>query len=193
MMHVPLGVVKDEVTVMQIKTMTLPWAARATNRPAPDAALLDVVMPLYEVRTRRTRRVRAAAPTLYAALDRALVAGTPPGYAVLVRRSGRELLLGSTRLWTRGANVAHTADAWCAYQGQGSRRTTISLRVVPVDYQTADLIRETRVHSRGLGTRLLTRLTWPLIVRLGRRGRRNLLRAVAVRAEHATGLFRLTA
>ena len=192
MKSVQVDVTKDEVTVMQTKTMTLPWIGRQTSRLAGDSALLDLVMPLYEVRTRRTRRVRAAAPTLYAALDRALVSGTPAGYAVLVRRPGRELLLGSTRLWTRGANMTHTADAWCAYQGQGSRRTTVSLRVVPVDYQTADLIRETRVHSRGLGTRLLTRLTWPLIVRLGRRGRRSLLRQVASRAEYATGLFRLT-
>ncbi|MDQ2808627.1 MAG: hypothetical protein M3Z04_17215 [Chloroflexota bacterium] len=175
-----------------MKTMTLPWIGRQATHPLTDSALLDLVMPLYEVRTRRTRRVRAAAPTLYAALDRALTAGPPAGYAVLLRRPGRELLLGSTRLWTRGSGEVHTADAWCAYQGQGSRRTTVSLRVVPVDYQTADLIRETRVHSRGLGIRLLTRLTWPLIVRLGRRNRRSLLRQVAVRAEHATGLFRLT-
>ena len=178
---------------MLMKTMTLPWTGRRATRPTTDSALLDVVMPTYEVRTRRTRRVRAAAPTLYAALDRALAAGTPPGYAVLVRRPGRELLLGSTRLWTREAGGVHTPAAWCAYQGQGSRRTTVSLRVVPVDYHTADLIRETRVHSRGLSTRLLTRLTWPLIVRLGRRGRRSLLRGVATGAEHATGLFRLTA
>ncbi len=177
---------------MNMKTITLPWAGRRATRPTTDSPLLDLVMPVYEVQTRRTRRVRAAAPTLYAALNRALAAGTPPGYAVLVRRPGRELLLGSTRLWAPGSSMAQTAAAWCAYQGQGSRRTTVSLRVVPVDYHTADLIRETRVHSRGLGTRLLTRLTWPLIVRLGRRGRRSLLQGVAATAEHATGLFRLT-
>ncbi len=175
-----------------MKTIALPLAGRLAARPTTGSALLDLVMPLYEVRTRRTRRVRAAAPTLYAALEQALAVATPPGYTILVRQPGRELLLGSTRLWTRRTTTPATAAAWCAYQAQGSRRTAVSLRVVAVDYHTADLVRETRVHSRGLAARGLTRLAWPLIVRLGRRGRRSLLRGVQVAAARATGLFRLT-
>src|SRR5690348_1502630 len=133
-----------------MKTIALPLGSRLNAPPADPSTLLDMVMPVYQVRTRRTLQVRAPAQTLYRALEKRATADTTSGVAVLVRRPGRELLLGSTGLHRARPTAARSADAWCNYQAYGSTRAAVSLRVVPVDHQTARLVAETRVHSRGL-------------------------------------------
>jgi hypothetical protein len=178
---------------MAMKTIALPIGSQWKTRQVEASALLDMVMPVYEVRTRRTLQVRAPAQTLYRALEKRAAADTTNGLTVLVRRTDRELLLGSTGLHRARAAGAKPADAWCAYQAYGSTRAAVSLRVVPIDHQTARLVTETRVHSRGLAARVWTRRAWTLFGPASRLRRHSLPRAARATAERATGLFLLTA
>ena len=125
----------------------------------------------------------------------AAAAPTGPRFVVLAEQPGRERLLGlAGRFWHPTGNLARLADAaaWQAYAVPGTARAAMTLRVEPINYQTARLYTETRVQTQGRRARLLFRAYWTLIGPFSGLLRRSLLRRVKADAEAATGLFLLT-
>ena len=154
-----------------------------------------MVMPVYGAVRRQSRIVRAPAPAVYAAALSMVNHRAPGAYVLLTRRPGQEIVLGGThpfRAVRLGGRVRTSVDEWCSYQRPGASRVAISLRVEPVDYQTARISAETRVHTRGLLASIFFRAGWALLRPVGSLRRRGLLRAAQTAAERAAGLFRLT-
>lgn len=118
------------------------------------------------------------------------------GFVRLTERRQQEILLGvAGQAWRVAAHRAHLHDAgeWCAYEAPGAARAALALRVEPIDYQTARLVSETRVHARGLAAHLIVGGYWALAGRLNGLLGAGALRQVKAAAERDTGLFRLSA
>jgi hypothetical protein len=216
-----------------MKAIRMRLSGPVAARPETVSAMLEQVMPEYQIASRHSVIVRAPAPTVYEALmaiqpHRARVtrvlfglrrlpgqllgrrsrhARRPApatglketaqrgGFVVLTERPGRELLLGvGGSFWRLAGNIARldSVDAWCDYQAPGTARAAMTVRVDPIDYQTARLYTETRVHARGLPAQILFRLYWTLISPFSGLIRRAMLRQAKTAAEQRTGLFRLS-
>jgi hypothetical protein len=150
----------------------------------------------FGVAARGARFLHRAAPRApqpaHGLIDRA----TARGFVRLTERRQQEILLGvAGRAWRVAAHRAHLRDAgeWCAYEAPGAARAALALRVEPIDYQTARLLTETRVHTRGLGARLIFGAYWAVGGRLNGLLGMGALRQVKAAAERDAGLFRLSA
>ncbi|MGI8587102.1 MAG: hypothetical protein ACR2M0_05365 [Chloroflexia bacterium] len=174
-----------------MKTMSIPFVGRAARPTSGVSGLLDTVMPDYNVAVRRSVTVRAPARTVYMALASAAEAARYGEFVLLTRQPGLEILLGASGRAVKlaaGHALSASVASWCAYQRPGTARAATSLRVVAVDYQTARILAETRVQTRGIASDLLLHVTR----RLPARPALRLLRQAGRAAEKDAGLFLLT-
>jgi hypothetical protein len=117
---------------------------------------------------------------------------------VLGRREASEVVVGRVAKFWRprpaaGPDSTRTAEGFVAFAEPGWAKAAMSLQLRPVPDGGTLLAVETRVHATDAAARRAFTLYW-LVIRAGGAGfiRREMLRAIAVRAEQAGSPARLS-